>query len=285
MRMMECPVALIAMDMDGTLLDSRQRLTPGNLAVLRKAQAAGIQLAICSGRLPGDVAMFLDEAGLRDCAILSLNGGYCLERCMEGVFFTHCLDADVLDAAVEILRRARFPFGCFAQNRLVIFEGEFQVDGEFWGTHTAGRFAPEYLYGMAGLDPLRAQGVNKLLCMARDERKLERVRQELAALPGLDVTSSWSMNLELMPAGVNKGMAVSALAQRLGIGPARVMALGDYDNDVSMFSYAGVSVAMANASERARAAARYSTLSNDEDGVAHAIRRSALSGSPVGEMP
>ena len=53
------PVSLIAMDMDGTLLDSRQSLTPGNLAALRKAQAAGIHLAICSGRLPGDVAMFL----------------------------------------------------------------------------------------------------------------------------------------------------------------------------------------------------------------------------------
>ena len=132
------------------------------------------------------------------------------------------------------------------------------------------------MYGMAGLDALRAQGVNKLLCMARDEEKLERVRQALSALPGLDVTSSWSMNLELMPAGVNKGMAVAALAQRLGIGPESVMALGDYDNDVSMLSYAGVSVAMANASERARAAARYRTLSNDEDGVAHAIQRYAL---------
>ena len=68
------PVSLIAMDMDGTLLDSRQRLTPGNLAALRKAQAAGIHLAICSGRLPGDVAMFLAEAGLPDCAILSVAG-------------------------------------------------------------------------------------------------------------------------------------------------------------------------------------------------------------------
>ena len=71
-------------------------------------------------------------------------------------------------------------------------------------------------------------------------------------------------------------LAVAALAQRLGIGPESVMALGDYDNDVSMLSYAGVSVAMANASERARAAARYRTLSNDEDGVAHAIQRYAL---------
>ena len=120
------PVSLIAMDMDGTLLDSRQRLTPGNLAALRKAQAAGIHLAICSGRLPGDVAMFLDEAGLPDCAILSLNGAYCLKRCMEGEFFNHPLENATLEAAVAILRRARFPFGCFAQNRLAIFKGDFR---------------------------------------------------------------------------------------------------------------------------------------------------------------
>ena len=82
------PVSLIAMDMDGTLLDSRQRLTPGNLAALRKAQAAGIHLAICSGRLPGDVAMFLDEAGLPDCAILSLNGAYCLNDVWRASFST-----------------------------------------------------------------------------------------------------------------------------------------------------------------------------------------------------
>ncbi len=270
--MADNPVALIAMDMDGTLLDSCQRLTLGNLAALRKVQAAGIHLAICSGRLPGDVAMFLDEAGLTDCAILSLNGAYCLERCMDGAFLNQSFDGATLDAAVEILRRARFPFGCFVQNRLVIFEGDFQVDDEFWGTYTCGRFAPQYLYGMGGLNALRAQGVNKLLCMAQDEAKLERARCALAELPGLDVTSSWSMNLELMPAGVNKGIAVAALAQKLGISSQRVMTLGDYDNDVSMLSYAGVSVAMANASQQARAAAKHLTLSNDEDGVAYAIR-------------
>lgn len=283
--MSEPRVALIGMDMDGTLLDSHQRLTPGNLAALREAQEAGIRLAICSGRLPGDVAMFLDEAGLSDCAILSLNGSYCLERCMEGAFFNRTLDGETLDATVEILCHARFPFGCFAQNRLAIFEGDFPVEGEFWGTYTRGRFAPQYLYGVSGFHALKAQGVNKLLCMAQDEAKLERVRRELAMLPGLEVTSSWSMNLELMPAGVNKGLAVAALAQRLGIGPEHVMALGDYDNDVSMLAYAGVSVAMANASEQARAAAGYHTLSNDEDGVAHAIRRYALTGSPVAETP
>ena len=59
--------------------------------------------------------------------------------------------------------------------------------------------------------------------------------------------------------------------------PERVMALGDYDNDAGMLAYAGVGVAMGNASPRARAAAKYVTLGNDEDGVALAIRRYALS--------
>ena len=131
--MTESAVALIAMDMDGTLLDSHQRLTPGNLKALREAQNAGIRLAICSGRLPGDVAMFLDEAGLPECAILSLNGSYCLERFMEGAFFNRTLDGETLNATVEILCRARFPFGCFAQNRLAIFEGDFPVEGRVLG--------------------------------------------------------------------------------------------------------------------------------------------------------
>ena len=102
--------------------------------------------------------MFLDEAGLPDCAILSLNGAYCLKRCMEGEFFNHPLENATLEAAVAILRRARFPFGCFAQNRLAIFKGDFQVDDDFWGTYTCGRFAPQYLYGMVGLDACARRG-------------------------------------------------------------------------------------------------------------------------------
>ena len=60
---------------------------------------------------------------------------YCLKRCMEGEFFNHPLENATLEAAVAILRRARFPFGCFAQNRLAIFKGDFQVDDDFWGTY------------------------------------------------------------------------------------------------------------------------------------------------------
>ncbi len=270
-------VSLIALDMDGTLLDSHMRITGETLRALRDASEAGIRLAICSGRLAGDIAMFLDEAGLEDCAILSLNGAYCLGAPGSEAYADVRLRDATLEAAVRILREARFPFGCFAGNRLAVMEGSFAVDGEFWGTHFHGRFAPECLHGTEGLERLRAEGVNKLLCMAGDEAALTKARHALCELPGLEVTSSWNLNLELMPAGVDKGGALAALARKLGIGPERVMALGDYDNDAGMLAYAGVSVAMGNASPRARAAAKYVTLGNDEDGVALAIRRYALS--------
>ena len=269
-------IGLIAMDMDGTLLDSRQRISQENLRALKQARALGVKLAICSGRLPGDVAVFLLESGLEDCAILALNGAYCLRRPLGETFANHVLTDAALEAAVRILRDARLTFGCFAQNRLAILEGAMAVEDETWGTNTAGPHAPEYLYGEEGLEKARLTGVNKLLCVAGDEALLADVRRQLAGVPGLDVTSSWKLNLELMPSGIGKGSAVRELAQSLGLTARQVMAFGDYDNDESMIAYAGLGVAMANATQGVKNAARLVTLSNDENGVAWAIDRHVL---------
>ncbi len=269
-------IGLIAMDMDGTLLDSHQRISRENLRALKQARAQGVRLAICSGRLPGDVAIFLLENGLEDCAILSLNGAYCLRSPLGEAFANHVLTDAALEAAVRILWDARLTFGCFAQNRLAIFEGAMSVEDETWGTNTTGPCAPEYLYGGAGLEEARRTGVNKLLCVAGDEAVLADVRRRLEGVEGLDVTSSWKMNLELMPAGVGKGSAVKELAESLGLIARQVMAFGDYDNDESMIAYAGLGVAMANATQSVKNAAKLITLSNDENGVAWAVERRVL---------
>ena len=74
--MLKPDLRLIAMDMDGTLLNSEQKISLENAKVLREAREQGIKLAICSGRSPGDIAMFALENDLQDCALLSLNGTY-----------------------------------------------------------------------------------------------------------------------------------------------------------------------------------------------------------------
>ena len=79
-----------------------------------------------------------------------------------------------------------------------------------------------------------------------------------------------------MPQGVSKGRAVKELAEKMGIGPDQVMTVGDFDNDLSMIEYAGYGTAMGNATPKVKAAAKYETLTNDEDGVAAAIRKYVL---------
>lgn len=269
-------IRLIAMDMDGTLLNNHQQISPSNLQALHQARDAGIHLAICSGRLPGDIAAFAVESGLTDCALLSLNGAYCLGGPGKAAFANHVLDRDVLERLHEILAASGMTYGYFAQNTIAVFEGCVTLADAYWFSHMEGPYAPKLFHGESGLQALCKTGVNKLTCIADSQRHMDDVLKRIQALPQLDLFMSWPLNLEIMPHGVGKGRAVAELTAHLDLTADQVMTLGDYDNDLSMISYAGLGVAMGNACQSVKDAARYVTLTNEEDGVACAIRRYAL---------
>lgn len=264
------------MDMDGTLLNSAQQISPGNAEALRMARDQGIKLAICSGRSPGDIAMFALENGLEDCALLSLNGTYCLETPLGAPFCNHVLDSETLNATMKIIQDEQMAFACYAQNRVVIFPTDGETGKSFWVSHDSGLLAPEVLYGPSALEHVLPQGVNKIICLAPDEESWQRIRARLLQIRTLDVSTSWPLDFELMPLPYGKGTAVAELAEKIGAGASQVMTLGDYDNDITMIAYAGYGIAMGNATKPILEAAKYVTLTNDEDGVACAIRRYAL---------
>ena len=271
-------VRLIAMDMDGTLLNSRQKLTAANVEALKQAQEKGVKLAICSGRCTGDSALFALENGFEDMAILGLNGGYCLENPRAAAYANHVMRMETAKLCWQLAREENVTMGCFLQNRIAVFEGEKPNSELFWSGDWGGDpLAPVYIEGEEAFWKAFPDGVNKMVLIDETRDKLPLLQQKLEKLPQLDVTSSWWNNLELMPRGIEKGHAVKELAEKLGIAQEEVMAIGDYDNDLGMLRYAGYSVAMANASENVKNCARFSTLSNDENGVAAAIRRFVLS--------
>ena len=269
-------IRLIAMDMDGTLLNSKQQVSEENAAALRDAQRQGIHLAICSGRSPGDIGLFALENGLENCSLLALNGSCCTHGLDHAPFANHCIETSALDAAVDILREAGLLFCCFSQNRLAGIDSKF---GEKWGyspKHNGDPRAPEVFYGMEGYEQIKCTGINKIVCTSSNHDLLSKVRLALEQVPNLDITSSWRDNLELMPAGCHKGTAVKELAEEFGLTADEVMTFGDYDNDEGMIRYAGMGIAMGNGSEKIRRMAKLITLTNDENGVAFAIRRYAL---------
>lgn len=270
-------IRLIAMDMDGTLLNERQEISPANLQALREAVDKGIDIAICSGRLSGDSALFALDAGLSSCRILSLNGAYCLDAPLGEAYVTHTMPAEAFDACAGILDEYDVSYACFWQNKIAVLDSSQSEQVRNWATQRGREGSPEYFYGKEARDKAAQEGICKIVYIEQtDAGRIAEIRARLTRIAGIDITSSWPDNLEIMPEGINKGLAVRELAQRLGLTAAQVMTIGDYDNDLSMIAYAGCGVAMANATENVKRAAKYITLSNAEDGVAEAIRRYAL---------
>jgi len=272
------PVSLIAMDMDGTLLNKRQQMPGENIAAMKRAAARGVHIAICSGRTASDVSFFLSDAGIVQCAVLALNGACCLAQPHAQPYAVHTFAPETLERTTANLLSHGVTFACFQAARVVVLNNDPQVSRANWGTHVARADRGAYAYGAEALQRYKAEGVCKIVYVDReaDAPRIGQIRQQLLAVPGLTVTSSWPDNLELMPQGAGKGAALMELAERLSVPREQVMAIGDYDNDLDMIRAAGVSVAMGNASARVKGAANHITLTNEENGVAAAIRRYAL---------
>lgn len=272
------PVRLIAIDMDGTLLNEDCDIPAENLQAMKDAAQAEISLAIVSGRVPEDISYFLSDAGLTDCLVLGLNGGYWLNRPHGEVLHASYMDDASTQECIRILEKEKVTYSVFGRSHVAISR-PFATgkELEYWGTHLKRKGNILYTYGMKGIQELRAIGTNKIVYIDReDTSRLLKIKELIGEIPGVEVTSSWSNNIEIMPKGIHKGSALAELAKNLGLVPGQVMAIGDNDNDIPMLKWAGIGVAMGNATESARAAAAYETADNNSAGVAKAIRRFAL---------
>lgn len=271
-------IRLIAIDMDGTLLNEDCQIPEENVRAMREAAEEGIHFAIISGRIPEDISYFLSDAGLEKCFVAGLNGGCCLDRPHGETIFTHYMEDAAVEKCISILEAEQVTYSAFGRSHIAIsrpFSTGEELDN--WGTHLKRKGRLLYTYGMEGIMQQRALGTNKIVYIDReDPERLLHIRRKIERIPGVEVTSSWFNNIEIMPQGVHKGAALAALAKRLHIEAGQVMAIGDNDNDIPMIAWAGVGVAMGNASEGARAAAEFETDDNNNAGVAKAIRRFAL---------
>ena len=267
---------LIALDMDGTLLDSGKRVRPDVSAAVREAVAAGRAVAICSGRCPSMVELSRDDLG--DVRYAICGSGTALydlaeRRVLEEFRLSHECVLRAIEACAE------------TDSLFEVFHGDgflYEQDAlERMPSFGLGVYVAEYrAAGTRGCD-LRRQiadpsfAVQKLNVHFRDAATRERVRAELSDLP-IGLTDFERASLELSPAGVDKGTGLRALAELLGVPAQRTIAVGDADNDLPMLRAAGLAVAMGNANASVRDAADVVVADNDHDGVAEAIRRFLL---------
>ncbi|WP_348260624.1 Cof-type HAD-IIB family hydrolase [Telmatobacter sp. DSM 110680] len=278
---MHPPVRLVAIDMDGTLLPTfSQTISPRNVQALKAAQAAGITVAIATGRRTAYTAPLLEGLGLRaDMPLITSNGAVTRTLGGEPVDRSH-LEARVARGICTLLR----PFGTLVFTFDQVGRGELILE-DFEQAHQrialwveANRDAIDIVKPLEdaltdGNDPIQGMVTGGVDKMKQAEKALkasewagscEAVRTEY---PARDLSI-----LDLLPPGVSKGWALERLAARLGVDRKETMAIGDNWNDVDMLEWAGQAVMMSNAAHDLRTLAKTrgwkQTAPNDQDGVA-----------------
>ena len=270
-------IKLIAVDLDGTLLDDAKGLPDVNREALQEAASRGIIIVIASGRMTPRIEPIEDLLGI-DCVLIAYNGGKVLAPRREGraTILHKPLPAPVAEIFIRYSQEKGYLLNFYHDERLYAEDGPSRRP--FMDLYTSRTGAPFHVEK----DLKRFIGVSptKLILLASPE-ETDRLRVEFSEkLKSLAfITKSEPEYLEIMAPGVNKGSAVKFIAGHYGLGMDEVLALGDADNDMCMLAAAGWGVAVANAAPHVRKAARAVTdRTNNEGGVAEALRRWVLSG-------
>lgn len=268
-------IRLIALDLDGTLLDSKKRLSPANRQALIQCVQKGIWVVPCTGRtVHGIPAEVKDISGIRYA--ITTNGAVVEDMEEQRVIDTQMLS---WEHALELLRMVdsyRVMYDPYIDRR-GITEPRFYEHLSDYGLTSE---LQEMVYQTRDVHSniiefveKSRKPVEKINLFFPDMEERDRLRTELEKRGDVLITSSIPNNLEINAFGATKGEAILRLASHLGISEKQTMAIGDGENDFSMIQKAGIGVAMKNGSKELLAAAGYITDSNDEDGVASAINR------------
>ena len=262
-------IALVISDIDGTLVTSDKHLTERTRAAVAALRRRGIGFTIVSSRPPFGLRMLIEPLGL-SLPVAAFNGGVIADPDLAPIE-ERVIGAEAARAAIALFDAggvdtwlfttrswvARDPAGVYVERerRTVLTEPEITAS-----------FEP-YLDQAAKIVGV-SDNFDRLAALEGKARGLlsDRATVARSQLYYLDVT----------PQGTNKGTAVAALCRRLGVPPARLVTIGDMENDVPMFRIAGFSIAMGNASDAVKRQANAATLSNDEDGFADAVERLIL---------
>ncbi|RAV05891.1 HAD family hydrolase [Mycolicibacterium sp. GF69] len=263
---------LIASDVDGTLLDDDEKVSPRTRAVLAAAAAAGAKFILATGRPPRWVQPVVDELGFAPMAVCA-NGAVLYDPSTDRIVSARTLSTDVLGELAEIATRV-IPGSGLAVERV----GERAHDA------ATPQFVSSPGYEHAWLNPdntevsfedlLSAPAV-KLLVRKAGARSADMaaVLAEHVEHHG-DITYSTNNGLvEIMPVGISKATGVAEVASPLGIAAEQIVTFGDMPNDVPMLAWAGLGVAMGHAHPDALAAADEVTSTNNDDGVARVLER------------
>ena len=264
---------VIALDLDGTTL-TRSGLTRRTKETLEEAIQRGIHVVIATGRvyaaLPERVKQIV---GLQ--YIITSNGAHISDAATGEFLYSDYLHPAAVEAALDILPQAGHPVEVFTGGKAYIdrsvYDDLARNGSDFMSANYVlrTRIPVDGIYALLREHRACIENINIHFASQADRMAMWA---RLAAMPHMTVTSSTLHNVEIGGETTSKASALAEVCRRLGFGLERVIAFGDSPNDKAMITECGFGVAMGNATDDVKEAADCVTLSNEDEGVAYAIR-------------
>ena len=282
-KIVEKKIKLIALDLDGTFLDEEKRISEENSRAVREAIKNGIVLAVSTGRAFGSIPLKeLEELGISYA--ITANGAMIHKLPEQECLYSDGMDSEFaceiinelqdLDVQVDAFVEGR----CYGEKRLYDRIDQMDLSDVMKNYMRNSRTFVDSETNFIRENNAKVQKLT--LNFFPDQngtcRSYDVVYERFVNDPRINIVTGGYNNLELNNWGVTKGNSLRFLSEKLGIPLENTMACGDTQNDLDMIRTAGIGVAMGNATDDVKQAADFITRSNEEDGVAYAIRTLAL---------
>jgi HAD superfamily hydrolase (TIGR01484 family) len=235
---------LLALDMDGTLLDDDKKISVENRKAIQEATKAGKIVIMSTGRGAVSAMPYIQELGLTSPLVV-VNG------------------SEVWESPTKLLKRTLLP----AETVRNLHSLAQTYDCWWWAYSVQGVFNRE----SEAMD-IDSQEWLKFGYFTENMEKLQQIRDIVEGWGTLEITNSHPSNIELNPLGISKASGVETVCQLLGISMSEVIAMGDSENDIAMIREVGLGVAMGNAQDEVKRIADITTVTNNEHAIAKVIR-------------
>lgn len=263
---------LLALDMDGTLLNSHHQISEVNKKYLQLLHSKGVKIILISGREPDSLRSFSEELKIQD-PLVGLNGSIITDYTGNKIYYEETIEESLVKKSIKLGQEHHTCSFVFIQNHIYT---ENKSDFRF---KLFEKYTHSHIEEVGNLQDYLEKNhlwgrVNKILLTDNNGELLKyKEKLEEKTCRRLTIEFSLPIFLEIYNSKVSKGDALHKLCEILDLQRNEIVAVGDGENDLSMIQYAGLGVAMENATDILKKEANYITLSNDNNGISHVIQK------------
>ncbi len=263
---------MICLDIDGTLLNSKHEISKEvKEAINVAANEKNIPVILVSARMPKGITFLQKELGIEQ-PIICYSGALILDKDNK-TLSKEVIDVFNLEEIYKLACENNIHVSLYKDDEWYIEELDYWAKQESEITNIIPTVTD--FKELIEIWKNEGTGPNKILCMA-DPDKITLLKEGTKTID-LNIYPSKPTYLEIMPAKASKTSAINVLQKKFNIDKSEIIAMGDNYNDIDMLEYAGLGIAMGNAPEDVKKHGDYVTLTNDEDGVAAALKKYVIS--------